>query len=158
MGKTMDSVCNVVDDALISLTTSNAAPAVATQSSEIGQIVPDTYLIDRPTCTNVSLTAHGIKIYDTFPETFFNAYQPFHYGGPYIVAPDDAGAMMINFAIYPGCYQPGAYLNTSRARELYLGWNTLYASSTTPVQLIVIAIALNFLLVTDGSAVLRYST
>lgn len=153
MGKTMDSVCNVTDDAQMGV-----IGGTENNTSEIGQIVPDTYLIDRPTCTNVSLTAHGIKIYDTFPETFFNAYQPFHYGGPYIVSPDDAGAMMINFAIYPGCYQPGAYLNTSRARELYLSWNTAYASSTTPVQLIVIAIALNFLLVTDGSAVLRYST
>ncbi len=46
----------------------------------------------------------------------------------------------------------------SRAREFYLNWTTRYVDSTTPADLLAVAIAINFLLITDGSAVLRYST
>ena len=65
---------------------------------------------------------------------------------------------MINFALYPKSYQPSGHLNVSRAREFFLNWNTRYVGSTTPADLLAVAIAINFLLITDGSAVLRYST
>ena len=153
MGKTFDSVCDDRDTAL-----SSVNDVTNTAVSSVGQIVPDTFIIERPTVETISVTAHGIKIHDVFPQAFFNAYEPFHFGGEAIRPPKDAGAMMINFALFTGCYQPSGYLNTSRARELYVHWTTSYIGSTTPVTLIAVGIAINFLLVTDGSAVLRYST
>jgi hypothetical protein len=126
--------------------------------SSTGQIVPDTYAAELPVVDTVTLTAHGINIHEKFPELFFNSYVPFHYGGPAINTPDDRGVMMINFCLYPGSYQPSGHINVSRAREFYLNWTTNYFSSNTTGSLHVVAIALNFLLISDGSAVLRYST
>jgi len=60
--------------------------------------------------------------------------------------------------LFPRSYQPSGHLNISRARETYLKWNSTYISSTSPVDFIIVAVAINFLLITDGSAVLRYST
>ena len=155
MGKTFDARCEGRQEALTALTINATA---LTMTSDLGQIVPDTYVVERPTVTNISLTAHGIKLYDNFPQAFFSSYEPFHFGGAAVRPSTDPGAMMINFALFPGCYQPSGYLNTSRARELYLEFTSSYITTTTPVTLIAVAIAINFLLITDGSAVLRYST
>lgn len=129
-----------------------------TSITRVGQVVPDTWVKELKTVDSLTLTAHGINIHDTFPDVFFNAYNPFNYGGPAIVTPTDEGALMINFALYPKSYQPSGHLNVSRAREFFLHWNTRYVGSTTPADLLAVAIAINFLLITDGSAVLRYST
>ena len=154
-GKTFDSVVDLRQQAVTGLTALAAAGEVL---STIGEIMPDTYVVERPVVYEVSLTAHGVKIHDAFPQSFFNAYEPFHYGGVAIRPPKDAGAMMINFGLFTGCYQPSGYLNVSRTRELYLGWQSYYTGPNTPVMACAVAVAINFLLVTDGSAVLRYST
>ncbi len=151
MAKVNDIVCNDYDLAEVPL-------AAGLASSRIGQIVPTTYAKELKTITTTTLTAHGIHIHDNFPEAFFNSYNPFHYGGPAIITPSDEGAMMINFALYPRSYQPSGHLNISRAREFFLEWHTTYVGASTPADLLVVAIAINFLLITDGSAVLRYST
>lgn len=171
LGKTFDAVCNLRQQAEIA-TTVAAGTAIANapltegirSTSNIGQIIPDTYIVERPVVSEISLTAHGIKILDQLPQAFLSSYEPFHYGGDAIRPPKDAGAMMINFALFPGCYQPSGYLNVSRARELYLAWVSSYIGSAASganarsASLMATAIALNFLLVTDGSAVLRFST
>ena len=154
LGKTYDQVCDERHYATMSVTAANTAVG----ASSIGQIVPDTYVIERPVVDTLKLQAHGINIYDTIPQEFFSDYTPFKYGGTNIRTPQDPGAFMVNFALYPGSYQPSSYLNVSRARELYLHWVSNYITSTTQSILIVVAVALNFLLVSDGSAVLRFST
>lgn len=58
------------------------------------------------TLDTVTIKAHGINIYDTFPQKFFNAYTSYHYGGPNINTPEDAGLCFIPFCLYPGTYQP----------------------------------------------------
>ncbi|QED21665.1 B646L [African swine fever virus] len=73
--------------------------------------------------------------------------------------PDDPGAMMITFALKPREeYQPSGHINVSRAREFYISWDTDYVGSITTADLVVSASAINFLLLQNGSAVLRYST
>jgi hypothetical protein len=114
---------------------------------------------DSPTIEKLSITAHGIDIYKEMPGTFFHSYTPYTYGGNNISTPDDPGAHMITFCLYPGSYQPSGHVNVSRAREFYLQyWSGGVVSSNDPADLIVVASALNFLLISDGSAVLRYST
>jgi hypothetical protein len=108
--------------------------------------------------TNITLTAHGIPIYNEFPAEFFNAYQPQHYGGYNVVAPEDPGLYMMNFCLYPGTYQPNGHINVSRAREFYLKYTSSVITSAATSSLVVYASALNFLLISDGSAVLRYTT
>jgi hypothetical protein len=106
----------------------------------------------------IIIKAHGIPIYNEFPAQFFNAYLPYHYGGPNINTPDDIGAMMITFCLYPGSYQPSGHINVSRAREFYITYTSSVIDGTTNGILVVLASAINFLLISDGSAVLRYST
>ena len=65
---------------------------------------------------------------------------------------------MINFALYPGTYQPSGHINISRAREFMLRYTSSFISASNVVQLLITAIAINFLLISDGSANLRYST
>jgi len=111
------------------------------------------------TLDTITIKAHGIPIYNNFPAAFYNAYIPFHYGGPNIQTPDDCGACMVTFNLYPGTYQPSGHINISRAREFYLEYtSSVIVSGGTQGILSVLAAAINFLLISDGSAVLRYST
>ena len=110
------------------------------------------------TLDNLTIKAHGIPIYNNFPSQFYNAYVPYHYGGPNVRAPQDCGALMVNFCLYPGTYQPSGHINVSRAREFYLEYISSVVTTSVQGQLVVNAVAINFLLISDGSAVLRYST
>jgi hypothetical protein len=49
-------------------------------------------------------------------------------------------------------------MNASRAREFYLKYVTTTEGALGFLSVIIIGIAINFLLISDGSAVLRYST
>jgi hypothetical protein len=121
--------------------------------------VSSTVAVCTPTMEWVTIKAHGIPIYNHFPAKFYNAYLPLNYGGPNIRTPTDCGALMITFCLYPGTYQPSGHINVSRAREFYIDFATTSVINTASEgTLIVIASAINFLLISDGSAVLRYST
>lgn len=110
------------------------------------------------TVDTLQLRAHGIDIFSAFKAQFFRDYISYTYGGANIVTPEDLGALMLNFCLYPGTYQPSGHINVSRAREFYLQYVSNYVSSSTPCDLLTLAIAINFLLISDGSAVLRYTT
>lgn len=110
-----------------------------------------------PTLDTVTIKAHGIPIYNDFPSGFYNSYLPFHFGGGNINTPKDCGALLITFCLYPGTYQPSGHINISRAREFYLEYTSSVIGAVDGT-LLVIASSINFLLISDGSAVLRYST
>ncbi len=113
----------------------------------------------KPTFDEIRISAHGIPIYTDFPQQFYQSYIPGTYGGYNINTPADCGLVMINFCLYPGTYQPSGHVNVSRAREFYIKFTTKVTfSDSNTADLIVVASALNFLLISDGSAVLRYST
>lgn len=111
-----------------------------------------------PTITKLGIQAHGVPLYRDIPAAFFNLYVPYTYGGQHIRTPDDCGALMITFNLYPGSYQPSGHVNISRAREFYFDFTSAVVDTNNPADLVVIGIAINFLLISDGSAVLRYST
>ena len=116
------------------------------------------YEFQVPTVTTLNVTAHGVRLYDTFQRQFYNAYIPYAYGGASVVTPKDESVVMINFSIFPNSYQPSGHVNVSRAREFYINWTSAYMSTATQGVLVSVARAINFLLITDGSAVLRYTT
>jgi len=132
-----------------------------TPSVFIGQTVqPTTYYPSVSTIDAMSLVSHGISIFDVFSDMFYNKYIPYNYGGQLMNTPkDDPGVQLINFALFPGVYQPSGHLNISRARETYVNPISTYVSATNgKTNFYAVARAINFLLITDGSAVLRYST
>jgi hypothetical protein len=112
-----------------------------------------------PVVSTIGLSAHNVKLYDTQYAAFFHSYLPYQYGGPNMNTPDDECLHLISFALYPGTYQPSGHINISRAREFFLSYATVRTvSSNNPVQLLVYVSAINFLLIADGSASLRYTT
>lgn len=106
----------------------------------------------------IEISAHQIPIYKVTPVGFFNSHLPLQYGGVNIQTPEDEGVMLINFCLYPGTYQPSGHFNISRAREFYFNYVSSVISQNYTGDLFIDASALNFLLISDGSAVLRYST
>ncbi len=116
------------------------------------------YPVATETIDTLQLLAHGISIFQTTKSAFYRDYLPYTFGGANINTPEDPGALMLNFCLYPGSYQPSGHVNVSRAREFYLQFVSSYCSSATPCDLLTLAYAINFLLISDGSAVLRYST
>lgn len=106
----------------------------------------------------IGIKAHGIELYKRYPGAFYNTYLPFQYGSDKLNAPVDNGKYVITFGFYPGSQQPSGHINVSRAREFYFGYSSSRINSSNVVELFICAIAINFLLISDGSAVLRYST
>lgn len=113
---------------------------------------------ERAHITNLQLTAHGVSLFNRFPAEFFNSYIPYQYGGANYNTPTDVGLYMVSFSLYPGVYQPSGHFNASRARELYLDYTSSYISSENTATVFVLAQCINFILVTEGSATIRYST
>jgi Large eukaryotic DNA virus major capsid protein len=130
----------------------------AISGSSRAPVMPTKYYLPVSTVDSLSLVSHGIPIYNAYSDMFFTAYAPYHYGEQQVVTPEDTGAFFINMSLFPRTYQPSGHLNISRVRETYINFKSSYCSASTTVVVIVVAIAINFLLVSDGSAVLRYST
>jgi hypothetical protein len=147
---------NVIDAAGVDAATASTLMTCA------DSVVESTVQLCTPTLKTVSIKAHGIPIYGHFPNGFYNAYIPLNYGGHNVRVPKDIGALMITFCLYPGTYQPSGHINVSRAREFYIDYTTNGTIGSGVGQsgglLVVVASAINFLLISDGSAVLRYST
>ena len=113
-----------------------------------------------PTVDLLTVSAHGIPLYNAIEHEFFADYVAYNYGGSNINTPTDRGLMMVNFCIYPGTYQPSSHINVSRAREFYVKY-TSSVIGTTPSELgvpalgtlSIVASAINFLLITDGKKI-----
>jgi hypothetical protein len=110
-----------------------------------------------PTLDTMSIVNHGIPLYQITPATFFSQYIPYNYGDR-ISSPEDIGLCMITFNLYPGTYQPSGHFNLSQARETYLNWTGSTISQTNPATMYIVAVAINFLLIAEGTCVLRYNT
>lgn len=134
-------------------TIGTAVPVVVADSGASVDAYASAKTVDR-----LTISAHGIALYNDLIADFFSDYTPLAYGGSNIRTPEDTGVLMIPFNLYPGTYQPSGHVNVSRAREFYIKYSSSVINSGTPGELVIIASALNFLLISDGSAVLRYST
>jgi hypothetical protein len=144
-----------------------AAADVVTLAQIVDSELKNKCQVHTSNIVDLAVSAHGVDIYGKYPAQFYNSYIPYNYGGPNIRVPEDQGAMLVTFCLYPGTYQPSGHINVSRAREFHLHL-TFYnnapvggppvISSTNNATVVVVASAINFLLISDGSAVLRYST
>ena len=117
-----------------------------------------TFPIQTETIDTLKVLAHGITIFDTYKAAFYRDYISYTFGAANLISPEDKGALLLNFCLYFGTYQPSGHINVSRAREFYLEYVSSYTSPSTPADVLALAKALNFLLISDGSAVVRYST
>lgn len=142
----------------------NVKEAVVTGVATI-QVNNAIFISQKNVVTNLELKANDVVLYPSLPPSFYNDYVPYRYGSK-LKTPKDLGWFMLNFNFYPGEQQPSGHFNCSRARELYLNYISAldpasglpYIRGANPVELIVIAECINFLLCKDGAAVLRFST
>ncbi len=111
---------------------------------------------EKPCVTSISLHAYGIPLYKQYPAQLFNSYLPWKFGK--VNTPEDLGYYFINFNINPGEYQPSGHFNVSRSREFYLDYVSPYITPTFQARFSVTAIVINFLLVKDGSAIVKFAT
>ena len=118
-----------------------------------------TYCKEIPVINTMEIKAHGVVIFSETSESFFNSYLPYRYGES-MNTPEDRGWYMINFNFFPGNHQPSGHINLSRTREFYINYKCASnaISKDNPVDLIILADSINFLLISNGSAALRYST
>ena len=117
-----------------------------------------TAVVEAQTIDNITITAHGVYLYNNLPSGFFSNYTQFTYGGANMQSSDDLGVCFIPFNLYPGTYQPSGHVNVSRAREFYFSYVSSVIGQNNPGEVVINGTAINFLLISDGSAVLRYST
>jgi hypothetical protein len=108
------------------------------------------------TIDTLQVINHGVILYDMFPFEFYSEYIPYNYGQN-ISAPEDPGLAMITFNLYPGTYQPSGHFNFSQARETYLNWTGSTISPINPAQMVVVAMAINFVLIAESTLVLRFN-
>lgn len=120
------------------------------------------YAEEQPT-SSVQLKVFDSVLFPELPPNFYSSYIPYQYGQMY-ATPKDMGYLMFNFNRYPGQDQPSGHFNTSRGRELYLEYISNIASgaylisSSSPVDLIVIADCINMLQIESGNVILTFST
>lgn len=119
---------------------------------------PVYYYKTSPAVDSVSIVSDGSTIYDANPGVFYNAYIPMRFGGERVMTPVDEGSYLLTFSLFPGKAQPSGYLNFSQTRDQYLGYNSSYISTDTPVVMSICASAINFLILSAGSLSLRYAT
>jgi hypothetical protein len=120
----------------------------------INQVVSQ---IESPSVDSLELQAHGVVLFKDTAAGFYNSYMPYRYGTS-INTPEDPGWFMMNFNFNPGDNDPSGHINVSQAREFYLSYTSSYIDKNHETEMIVLADALNFLLVKSGSAILRFST
>lgn len=115
------------------------------------------YYKETPSISKIEVKAHDITIFQDTDESFYNSYLPLRFG-TLMNTPEDRGWYMINFNYLPGEHQPSGHINLSRAREFYIKYTSTFISKTNNCDMIVLSDAINFLLVSNGTAILRFST
>jgi len=111
-----------------------------------------------PMFTTVGFRIQVVELYREFDVSFYNSYIPYTFGGANVGSPVDPGMFMATFNLYPGAYQPSGHINLSQSREFYFVYTSTVIGPLVPASLFIVAITINFLLITDGGAVLRYNT
>ncbi len=145
--------------------TANNYPSAVVTGGGVIQVNNTVYYDEEPVIETLGLKLHDITLYPDLPPTFYNSYIPYQYGQN-VKAPRDLGWNMMNFNFHPNEFQPSGYVNVSQGREFYLQYRSAvdpvsglhYIRDGNPIDLIVVADCINFLLVKDNSAVLRFST
>lgn len=111
-----------------------------------------------PVLSTLKFTAHGIDLYPDLPASFYSDYLPQRFfAGTLVTAAADTSALLVNFNLYPGVDAPSGYYNLSAGRELYLTYTAAAASSADPIEAVVSASALNFIVNKGDTCALRYS-
>jgi hypothetical protein len=106
-----------------------------------------------------NIIAQTLTLFPDAPSTFYSQYLPQRYfDKTSLVSSKDKSAYNVPFDIYPGQTNPNGYFNLSTAREFYLTYvNATSITPTTPVEVVVDAKCLNFIVRKGDSFTLKYT-
>ena len=106
-----------------------------------------------------NITAQTLTLFPDAPSSFYSQYLPQRYFEKTgIVSNKDKSAYHVPFNVYPGQTNPNGYFNLSTAREFYLTYTgATTITPTTPVEAVVDARCLNFLIRKGDSFMLKYT-
>lgn len=113
------------------------------------------YYEETPVVDSIEIRAHDITLYKDTPGMFYGGYVPYRYGKA-INTPEDMGWYMIPFNTLTGEYQPSGHLNVSKTRELYVKYLGNFISPNNATDFITLADCINFLVIKNGNAVLKF--
>lgn len=133
------------EDTLTALLTASASSTAVVVSDQRG--------IDK-----LKIEAQSVTLYQELDSSFFSSYVIETYSPSALVSSEDPGALFVNFCMNPYDDQPSGHLNVSRAREFFINVTTSVVDSSNVANIHAEAQCINFLLVADGSAILRYTT
>jgi len=114
------------------------------------------YYSESPTITKLGLHAMDNTIFALTSESFYSSYLPHQYSSRYMNAPADSGWYFLPMCRNPFAHQPSGHFNASQSATLFLQYESQYISPTTPARCVVLARCIQFLVITEGSAVVRY--
>lgn len=106
----------------------------------------------------------GVNIYDTYfyskdnRREFYSQYLPYAYSNGFIAGDTEHNSIFVTFANIPGPYQPSGFVNLSKTKEMFLDVSVnASVSNTNKVRLNIQSICRNFLLIADGSCIVRFT-
>lgn len=125
---------------------SNGTPVLATNYAR--------YYTENQVVDYLGLSIDDIELfqYDTVKK--YSGFYPFVTES--FNTPDDPGWMLMNNQINPADLNPSGHINMSQNRKIYIKYKSSYINGTNRTKLIVIAQAINFLIIKNNSAYVKY--
>jgi len=106
----------------------------------------------------------GVNIYDTYffakenRREFYSQYLPYAYSNGFIAGDTQHNSIFVTFANIPGPYQPSGFVNLSKTKEMFLDVTVNPSISiTNKARINIQSWCRNFLLIADGSCIVRFS-
>lgn len=121
------------------------------------KLATNNIITSTPTVTGLKVYVAGVTLSEENTPEFYSQYIPYNYGKDTLNTNESDGSLMVNFSLFPGIYQPSGHFNVSRANNFYVRTETPRVPSLGKIRIYYIAKAINFLLIADGSCVLRYT-
>lgn len=118
------------------------------------------YFTEQASIDNCSLRVSDIPLYQTNPIGFYSGYLPYVSNG--FTTPCDQGWLLFNFAFQNEGYDPSGHLDTSNIsssnREVYFDYDSTVIDNNNRARMYIIAQTLNFFLIKNETAIIRYVT
>jgi hypothetical protein len=126
------------------------APVISGGIVNISNIL---YYNETPTIDLLNIKTSDIELYPQLPPSFYNSYLPWK--TPATSTPSELGWYYMPFGLTPMSDGASGHINVTRAREFYLAYKSSFISPTNTTTLIVLATAINFLIVKNNSLTLK---
>jgi hypothetical protein len=114
------------------------------------------YYNEIPIVNDFAFVGNDSAVYGTQSILFYDGYLPYISGNK--IMSNNNNIYYLPFNIHSKDQQPSGYVNLSKIRELYIEYSSNIIEQYNPVKMYIYARALNFILISNNSATLKYMT